>query len=126
MLKQKAGGALPVTDFESLENGKMITAGHGHALLAEGPVVVAEPAQTILLLHDGQQVSVAGGRSESLVEGCVDLVEGDAGGRAPGLRNDLHVPPAHVLDPVSGEPKAGLEQGRRLDNHAQAVAFVTG
>jgi hypothetical protein len=92
--------------------------------MAESPVVVGEPAQPVLLLHGDQEEAIAGSGGKSLVIGRVHFVKRDACRLAPPQRHHLPVAVAHLGGPCRVEPKARLEQTRRLDQDAVAVALV--
>ena len=59
MPAQQGGGGLVLAGFELVEDGEMLAAVHDHALMAEGPVVIAEAPQPVLLLNRDQQIAVA-------------------------------------------------------------------
>ena len=56
----------------------MLAAVQDHALMAEGPIVIAEAAQPVLLLNGDQKITVARGSRKALVKGRIHLVERDA------------------------------------------------
>src|ERR1700761_3666264 len=83
MPAQQHCGIDAFTGFEVIEDREMLAAVDHHALMAEGPIVIAEAAQPVLLLHGDQKITVAGSVREALMVGGVHLIERDARGLVP-------------------------------------------
>ena len=121
MTAQQRRGKFHLAGLQPRDDLQMLAAGDLHPVPAVAPGIIGVAAQPRLLLQRQQQVAVAGGGDQPLVEARVHLEQGDAGAVAPRLGQHLLMGAAHLGEPGGIERAVVVEQGSTPESLVEAA-----